>query len=225
MVRLADVLTGVRQEHMSSNHEYSVIGHSRAAIGRWLGVGAGLLSSSSAALAVQAFDLAETMGLVSHGPYVIPATAALFYAAGHFAFDRWAWRKALVHKCIGVPDLNGRWECAGTTLDHETGAEKYEWSAKVTINQTWEKIHVHLDTGQSRSNSVAASIISQPGVGKILMYSYRNEPRPGEPELKAHIGYCELHVAEDLQTAEGLYFNSGGRFTHGKMLLRKVSND
>ncbi|MBL8405812.1 MAG: hypothetical protein JNL16_14810 [Dechloromonas sp.] len=206
---------------MSTKHEYSVIGHSRAMIGRWLGVGAGLLSSLIASLAAGAFALADALGLTHQGPdpIVIPVTAAMFYALGHLAFDKWAWRKALVHKVIGIPDLNGKWTCQGTTLDPETGQTTNQWKSIITITQSWEKIHVHSEADASRSNSVAASIIKQDGVGFILMYSYRNEPKPGQPELKAHVGYCELHISEDVTTADGMYFNSSGRFTHGKMLL------
>ncbi|SPA26716.1 conserved exported hypothetical protein [Cupriavidus taiwanensis] len=208
---------------VSINHEYSVIGHSRATIGRWLGVVAGLLSSLIASLAAGAFALADALGFTLRGPdpIVIPATAAIFYFLGHLAFDKWAWRKSLVHKIIGVPDLNGKWDCQGTTLDADTRQVKYQWTASVTISQSWEKIKVHLNTGQSRSNSVAASIVKQEGVGFILMYSYRNEPKPGEAELNAHIGYCELHISEDMKSADGMYFNSGGRFTHGKMNLKR----
>jgi hypothetical protein len=54
------------------------------------------------------------------------------------------------------------------------------------------------------------------------MYSYQNEPRIGEPELRSHVGYCELQLAEDLQSAEGDYFNNRGRVTFGRMkLIRK----
>lgn len=207
---------------MSINHEYSVIGHSRSTIGRWLGVIAGLLSSAIASILAGAFALADSLGLTPIGPdpIVIPATAAIFYFLGHLAFDRWAWRKTLVHKVIGIPDLNGVWKCAAQTLD-QSGAITYEWSADINIYQTWEKIKVHLNTDQSRSNSVAASLIKEDGIGFILMYSYRNEPRPGEAALHSHIGYCELHISADLKTAEGMYFNSGGRFTYGKMFLTR----
>jgi len=45
------------------------------------------------------------------------------------------------------------------------------------------------------------------------MYSYQNEPRIGDPELRTHVGYCELALDEKLQTAEGDYFNNRGRVT------------
>ena len=53
------------------------------------------------------------------------------------------------------------------------------------------------------------------------IYSYRNQPKPGEPELQAHIGHCELLFETGLQSAEGNYFNGGGRFTHGTMNLKR----
>ncbi|WP_176079770.1 pancortin-3 [Paraburkholderia tropica] len=200
-----------------------MIGHSRATIGRWLGVAAGLLTGGLASLVTLSATLVAAMGWTDHKPHpiAIPVTATTFYVLGHFLFDRWLWRRSIIPKMLGIPDLNGKWSCQGQTLDPETGAATHTWQATVTIVQTWEKIKVYLDTGQSRSRSVAASILKEDGVGFILMYSYRNEPKPGEPDLKAHIGYCELHIDEKQSTASGMYFNSGGRLTHGKMVLNK----
>jgi SMODS-associating 2TM, beta-strand rich effector domain len=47
----------------------------------------------------------------------------------------------------------------------------------------------------------------------LLMYSYKNEPRTGEPELNAHVGYCEMIFENSMARAEGDYFNAlaGGR--------------
>lgn len=73
----------------------------------------------------------------------------------------------------------------------------------LTISQTWEKIRVYLNTGQSSSRSKSASLVKEPGRGYVLMYSYQNEPKIGEPELRSHVGYCELLLNEELTTAEG----------------------
>lgn len=207
---------------MHQKHEYSMIGHSRATIGRWLGVVSGMAAGAVTTLAGSAL-MGHIMGWVSlqEHPVSIPVSAATFYVVGHFCFDRWLWKKSWVQKLLGIPDLNGKWQCAGETLDPGSGVATYHWAARVTITQTWEKIKVHLETATSRSHSVAASIVKNDDVGFVLMYSYRNEPKPGEPELKAHIGYCELHVETSQSRATGTYFNSGGRLTYGRMTLTK----
>lgn len=205
-------------------HEYSVIGHSRTSIGRYLGIGAGLFASVVAMIATAAFDALNALGVLETSSRVIifPLNAAAFYLVGYFSFDRWIWKVPAVQKILGIPDLNGEWECTGETKD-EAGAVKFHWTATVRITQTWEKIMVYLDTGQSRSRSKSASLIKEPGRGYVLMYSYRNDPRLGEPELRSHVGYCELDLSEDLTKAEGEYFNNKGRITFGRMrLVRKV---
>jgi predicted pore-forming effector associated with SMODS systems len=204
-------------------HEYSVIGLDRTSIGRYLSTAAGLMASVTAILITLGFDLAKRLGLSDDGSSlaVFPINATAFYFLGHLAFNKWIWRHKFVQAILGVPDLDGEWDCQGRTKDND-GTVTYEWNATVTITQTWEKIRVYLNTGQSSSRSKSASLVKEPGRGYVLMYSYQNEPRIGEPELRAHVGYCELQLSEDLKVAEGDYFNNKGRITFGRMkLVRK----
>lgn len=208
-------------------HEYSIIGHDRASVGRYLGAAAGLLASVAAILITLGFDLAKRFGFSEGGASLVifPLNAATFYFLGHLAFNKWIWRRKLVQAILGVPDLNGDWDCQGLTKDNN-GNVTYEWNATVTITQTWEKIRVYLNTGQSSSRSKSASLVKEPGRGYVLMYSYQNDPRIGEPELRTHVGYCELQLSEDLKVAEGDYFNNKGRVTFGRMkLVKKESNN
>lgn len=203
-------------------HEYSVIGLNRTAIGRYLGIAAGVMSSVAAMLATFCFDLVQRFGFSDNSTVsiVFPLNAAFFYFIGYEVFTKWIWRWVVVQKLFGVPDLNGEWICDGQTKDND-GKTTYEWSGVVTINQTWEKIRVYLDTGQSSSRSKSASLVKEPGRGYVLMYSYQNEPKAGEPELRTHVGYCELQLDEWVKTAEGNYFNNRGRVTFGRMKLTK----
>jgi len=201
-------------------HEYSVIGLNRTVVGRYLGTAAGVMASAVAMLVTLVSGLAQKFGLSEGGAglAMYPISAGVFYFLGHMAFNKWIWRQQIIQKVLGVPDLNGEWECKGFTKDNE-GNTTYEWNATVTINQTWEKIRVYLNTGQSRSRSKSASLVKEPGLGYVLMYSYQNEPNIGEPELRSHVGYCELQLSEDLNSAEGDYFNNKGRVTFGRMEL------
>ncbi len=203
-------------------HEYSVIGLDRTSVGRYLGAVAGFMASVVATLVSLGFDLATRLGLSDGGSSLVifPLNAALFYFLGHLAFNKWIWRQKIVQEALGVPDLNGEWVCQGVTKDSE-GNVTYKWAATVTITQTWEKIRVYLNTGQSSSRSKSASLVKEPSVGYVLMYSYQNEPRIGEPELRSHVGYCELQLSEDLKSAEGDYFNNKGRVTFGRMKLNR----
>lgn len=191
-------------------------------MGRFLGVGAGLASSGVALLIASAITYAESWGFLQERAFwTLPLTATVFYTLGHLAFDKWAWRTWLVHFVLDIPDLRGKWDCIGETLDPSSGEVLQNWTAEITISQGWEKIRIYSVTNQSRSRSVAASIVVEEDVGYILMYSYRNEPRYGEPELKAHHGYAEWHISSDKLTAEAIYFNGGGRYSGGRMKLTR----
>jgi hypothetical protein len=201
-------------------HEYSVVGHSRAVIGRYLGTVAGILAGGGAIAAGAAFELFDRLGLhVSRSGIVLwPLTVGLIFTAVHFAFDKLLWRWAIVRRITGIPNLNGVWTVNGTTKS-EGGAD---WSGEITITQSWEKIWVFLKTPTSSSRSKAAALLYEPGSGHCLMYSYRNDPALGEP-IAAHVGYAELTFNEALDAASGEYFNSKGRTTFGQMsLTRKV---
>lgn len=203
-------------------HEYSVIGHSRATVGRYLGTVAGIIASACALIITVALDLAKQTGLSNWIPEVVllPISAAVVYPIGHRLFDAWAWKWPPILKLLGIPDLNGEWVCDGKTMDAD-GNVLHTWSGTVSISQTWEKIKVYLDTGSSKSASVSASLVNEPGRGFLLMYSYRNEPKIGEKELRPHVGYCELTISKDVASAEGDYFNNKGRVTFGRMKLSR----
>lgn len=208
-------------------HEYSVIGHSRAAVGRYLGTIAGIVASACALFVTIALDLAERSGFSEWVPEVVllPISAAVVYPVGHWLFDTWAWKWGPMLQMLKIPDLNGEWVCDGKTMDSD-GNVLHAWSGTVSISQTWEKIRVYLNTGSSKSASVAAALVREPGRGFVLMYSYRNEPKIGEKELQPHVGYCEMTFDENLASAEGDYFNNKGRVTFGRMTLtRKRENN
>lgn len=201
-----------------SLHEYSVIGHSRAVIGRYLGTIAGILAGGGAIAAAAAFELFDRLGLRHSGSGIVlwPLTVGLIFTAVHYAFDKLVWRWGIVRRLTGIPDLNGIWTVSGAAKS-EGGSD---WSGEITITQSWEKIWVFLKTPTSTSRSKAAALLYEPGSGHCLMYSYRNDPALGE-SMAAHVGYAELTFNETLDAASGEYFNSKGRTTFGRMTLTK----
>jgi hypothetical protein len=203
-----------------TQHEYSIIGHSRAVVGRYLGTVAGILAGGSAIAAGAAFELFEQLGLKDTSTEVIlwPLTVGAIFAAVHFIFDKLVWRWGIVRRLTGIPDLNGKWMVEGLTI----GEGSQPWTGEITITQGWEKIWVFQKTATSCSRSKAASLLYEAGAGFCLMYSYRNEPVLGEP-MHAHIGYAELIFNDALDEATGEYFNSKGRATFGKMTLKRKS--
>lgn len=206
---------------MAIEHEYSVIDHPRAAVGRWLGSAAGAIAAFITVIAPIITGWFDQLHVAVGTPrwVVAPIAAGVVFALVHLAFDKLVWRWPLVRTFLRIPDLNGVWDVSGRTMNPVPGAPD-EWTGEIRITQTWEKIWVHLKTGQSCSSSKAASLLRQPGAGCILMYSYRNEPRIGEA-ITPHVGYAELTFDEDLTGADGEYFNSKGRTTFGRMTLTR----
>lgn len=203
-------------------HEYSISGHSRTTVGRWLFWGSLILAGVATWMITGLVELAQIIGL---GTAWADKTASLLTAGaifplGYLTINNWVWKMSWVKLLFGLPNIGGEWDCKGVTLD-ENGGIKYEWIATILISQTWEKIHVHLKTAQSESNSITAAVIKLPTGNFKLIYTYRNEPRIGEPALHQHSGCCELEFDSMESAAEGEYFNNRGRITHGRMTLKR----
>lgn len=76
---------------------------------------AGLLASLTAVIVTVTLDLAKRWGLSDGTANVIlfPINATTFYLIGHLAFEKWVWRQRIIQSLLGIPDLNGQWECLG----------------------------------------------------------------------------------------------------------------
>lgn len=196
-------------------HEYSVLGHSRTNVGRYLGIVAAAITSGAAALGAATYGIAASFLPNNIATHIAlpPLTAAIVFTGVHFLFNKYAWR--FMWGVLQVPKIYGEWECLGKTID-DNGEIQYEWQADVTITQTWEKICIQLKTSQSKSFSQFVGIEPQACGEYFLAYSYHNEPRQGEAELRPHLGYAEMTFSKNLKTASGDYFNRY-RNTAGRM--------
>lgn len=195
-------------------HDYAIFGHSRASIGRWLGVISVILTGAVSSLLVWLYQTTKIEMLTT-----AIATPAIIYFILHYIFNKYAWKIPI----FTIPDINGTWAVTGETLN-EDGGTRYNWSAEIDIEQTWEKICITLKTAQSSSESYTATLGKKPGTksGWILHYSYTNNPNFDQyQELNSHKGYCELIFDKNLKSGEAAYFNSNGRRTFGKMTLNK----
>lgn len=198
------------------DHEYSVIGHSRSNIGRYLGILTTIVVSLLPALGFGLSELLSNIGLSDWSKYVlvIPITAGAIYFLIHGLFNKYGWLP--LSYLSQIPNIGGRWECSGKTIG-ENSEILHNWSATITISQTWEKIRVRLETITSSSHSVSVALIPEPDGCWMLMYSYRNDPKIGNRALNAHLGYAEMRINKGLKTASGEYFTAKGRGSCGTM--------
>lgn len=208
-------------EGVLRSHEYSLIGHNRATVGRYLWATAVLLGAAGIAATHYVAAAAQSAGLTSitSKALAFPVGAGSIYGIAYLIFNNWIWKIGIVSQLFGLPDLTGKWICKGETVG---GDHLGPWSGEITISQTWDKIWVYLVTDKSKSSSVSASIIKEPGVGFILMYSYKNEIDINAGDMHSHVGYCEIALDQKAETGKGEYFNSKGRTSFGTMKISKL---
>lgn len=208
---------------MAQQHEYALLGGlNRAMVGRYLGIAAASISAVIVFVLLALVDVAKALGWSQNLPPIVLSSvgAGAVYAVLYWLFDRYVWRLPWLSGILRVPDLSGRWRCEGRTINPDKTFGD-AWKGEVTIVQSWDRLRVRLKTSQSGSNSLAAALIHDEADGFRLMYNYKNEPKIGETDLKAHRGFAEFTFAKDLQTAEGEYFNGHGRYTFGTMRLTR----
>jgi hypothetical protein len=207
-------------------HDYSIIGHRRSDIGRWLGAASVVIAP------LLAWLIAWALRVVAHWPVLsssiegkmaaFTVSAGTIYGILYLIFNRWGWGWRFLDFVLRVPDLRGEWAVQGESLDLNNQI-RFPWQGTLTISQRWDTIAVELKTAQSSSYSETASILIEPNGQAKLSYSYQNHPKIGEAELAKHQGFCELIFEKERTSAEGHYFNSLGRYSFGRLRLRKKS--
>jgi hypothetical protein len=206
------------------NHEYALVGGlNRAKVGRYLSLIAAAVSASIVFVLLAAVNLAQRWGLPANlTPSILSLVGAgAVFGALYWLFNGYAWKWPVLNRAIKVPNLSGTWECTGTTCALND-APAQQWKGVVNIYQRWDKIRLRLKTEQSTSDSIAAALVCDDEDGYRLLYNYRNEPRIDAIELTAHIGFCDLKFAPDLDSADGEYFNGRGRATFGTLRLVRM---
>lgn len=153
--------------------------------------------------------------------FVPLVTAYSLFAGLYCLFDRWAWKQNWLSWLVNVPNLSGTWTISGET----NGADgtPRQWQGNAIIKQTWSQIAISLETIESRSRSLLAAIERDPGQGYRMIYGYENRRKGLDTNIRGHFGTCEVIVADDLQTAEGCYFNDHQRHTFGSMKWTRQS--
>jgi len=205
------------------SHEYIVIcGFNRSKVGRILG---GVASILSAIIIYIILTTLHHFSLLEYNSILPPSISSLISAGAiymglYWLFNSRLWKSPKISGLLNVPDLSGEWDCYGNGRD--LNGNEFEWKAILKIFQSWDKVHIRMDTGQSGSDSIAASIVYDEGIGYRLIYNYRNDPKINETHLKSHMGFAEFTFNDDLVSAEGEYFNGRGRNTFGTMkIVRK----
>lgn len=164
---------------------------------------------------------------ISTGWYTATATTVsvfVWFGLVYWFFNKHLWKCAWLRKFLLVPDLDGKWLVEGMTVLKNGSKADFKWDGTITVTQSWSKILIHLQTNQSASKSVSASIHHVDGIGYTLLYQYENAPAADQLELAKHSGSVELLFDLECLSAEGHYYTDQHRNTIGTMKLRKVTN-
>lgn len=205
------------------DHEYSVLGGvNRATVGRYLSIAASVIAALIGAAVVFFVEIAKKYGFNEYIPGLVlwPLTAGFIYTVLYWWFESAAWKWPKLSSLLKVPNIAGTWECSGQSRFSD-GTTGEVWNGEIKINQSWDKLRVTLKTKRAGSTSIAAALVSDQAGGFRLLYNYKNDPNIDEPLLIAHRGAAELVFSEDLNSAEGSYFNGYGHYTFGVMKLKR----
>lgn len=192
-------------------HPYATNSHERQTVVLWIGILSVFLANSLHWI-LNALELAV--------PWYVGAPSALTIAGiGYKLFDKWLWRVTPFHKVgiVKVPNLNGEWQGIGNTSFDQS----QPYNIEVKIKQTWTHIAIYLETSQSCSRSLTASLLVDEQEGVILSYEYRNDPKPNAPQsMHSHRGTTVLRL-KNADCLEGEYYSGRGRQNYGSLTLRR----
>lgn len=136
-------------------------------------------------------------------------------------FDKWLWRQPLLQKIgiVKLPDLNGKWHGTG----HTSFDERKPYEIDLIIKQTWTHISIYLETNQSNSRSLTASLSVNEPEGPVLTYEFRNDPKSNAPSsMHSHRGTAVLKLKSS-DCLEGEYYSGRDRQNYGSLTLGRVS--
>lgn len=204
-------------------HEYSIMGGAnRASVGRLLSFAASAISGALVFATLHTVDLAKKLGWNVNAPPTLLSLvgAGAVFGVLYWILNKWAWKWPGVGLLLKVPDISGTWDCQGKTIAAD-GSTKFDWAAEVVIVQSWDKLRIRLAAKTSSSSSISAALAHDNADGFVLLYHYRNDPRPEAAELNPHTGCSVMTIAKDLRSAEGEYFTGRGRMTIGSMKWAK----
>lgn len=116
-------------------------------------------------------------------------------------FNRWVWkRRYLQGWFVRRPLLEGDWKFTinPTRVYPETENTPDEIIADVKIKQTYTKLHMQLETPESRGNLISANIVEKDDGTYQIMGVFRNEPFIHlQDQSRIHIGALLLNVIGD----------------------------
>ena len=102
-----------------ADHEYSVVGHSRAKIGMLIAAVAGAVSGALGTLAGLAATYLSDRQVDVPDLILWPLTGTVIFGMLFLIFNKYIWRVVRLRGVVGVPDFEGTWNVVGKSYDPE----------------------------------------------------------------------------------------------------------
>ena len=139
----------------------------------------------------------------------------------------WRWKPARMILGISVTDVGGTWK--GTIRSSYEPPDSADpaplYPTTVTIQQTWMRVFVRLQTKASHSDSIAAAWRGIGTADAELTYIYENDPGiHASGDMQKHRGTTVLRLGADGDELIGEYYSGRGRQQYGELRLRRVSH-
>ena len=116
-------------------------------------------------------------------------------------FDRWAWKRHFLQGWfVKRPILAGDWtfDINPFWTDPENANRRKTIVSKVTIRQTYTKLHLRLKTPDSTSDFIASRIVAKDDGTYQVLGIYQNQPKISvQDRSRTHMGALVLDVAGD----------------------------
>ena len=150
----------------------------------------------------------------------MPSTLG-FFGFWYWLFDAWLWRTKMGQCLLNHSCDNFAGEYKGrlvSSFDSHTSTR-----CSITIRQTYSNVSIVLETQDSRSKSIAASIAE--GYGKAqLHYAYENYPLSHACDtMHRHSGMAVLEFKENMDELYMEYYTGKDREKHGHGTFKRVS--
>lgn len=144
------------------------------------------------------------------------------YGLFHAAFDRYVWKWSVCRQIglIVVPNLSGDWAFRIRSNYRQTDVD-----ARATITQTWRGIHIRLETGQSRSASRIAALLTADPNEFVLTYEFLNTPRQSAvATMHMHHGSAEIRFprGDTVALGDGEYYSGRDRENRGELHVTRL---
>lgn len=177
------------------------------------------LAGLAIAAALALFSLLDALSI--RLPWWIgPPSTMAFYGMFYGLFEKKLWRVDVLHTLglVKIPILDGAWKGTITTSFDEHAATH---DVEVEISQTWTRIGVKLRGRDSKSHTLAATLLVDSPEGVRFSYEYRNEPLShAVGSMQIHNGTARLTLT-NTGRLEGEYYSGRGRQNFASIRLER----